>query len=216
MVEVSQFVEIDYWQSVVGKILPNAGETYFQLLVFTLGIVAYGILIYHLYKFVAKRDVFGFDTHKYIRSRISGTSRITDIFVAIVNYGIAFPFIVFLWFAGFSVLLFFMAKSIDITTLLWISITIVSAIRITAYYTEDLSKDIAKTLPFALLAIAIVDPEFFSISLAQERIASMAAFLPQIIQFSIFTVLLEWILRILLSAKHAIFGIRVGEDTVIK
>ena len=34
---------------------------------------------------------------------------------------------------------------------------LVAATRITAYYNEDLSRDMAKTIPFALLGIMIID-----------------------------------------------------------
>ena len=212
MAGVADFLNVEYFESLINQVLPGAGEIYLQLLIFTVGIFIYGVLIYIFYRFVAKRDVFGFDVHNYIVKRIERRgSALADAIIGTFKYAVIFPIFVFLWFAGFSLMLFFMAKNTPIDHILLISITVVSAIRICAYYTENLSKDLAKMLPFALLGIAIVDPTFFSIDLVFQRMDTIATFIPQIIRFAVFTILLEWVLRILLALKHAIFGINVKE-----
>ena len=62
----------------------------------------------------------------------------------------------------FSFMLIFLTKSYTVLNILYISFVIIVAIRITAYYTEELSRDVAKMLPFAILAIFLVDSSYFS------------------------------------------------------
>jgi len=58
---------------------------------------------------------------------------------------------VFFWFMVLSLLMIMISKVPDLGQIFQISIALVSVIRITAYYNEDLSRDLAKMLPFALL-----------------------------------------------------------------
>ena len=47
--------------------------------------------------------------------------------------------------------------------ILVVSVSLVAAIRVTSYYNEQLSQDLAKMIPFALLGIFLVDATFFSV-----------------------------------------------------
>ncbi len=194
-------------QKYLDIILPSLSRDLPTLLLFTVAIFLYGVLIYHFYRFVAARDIFGFNLLPFRRGSKRGSGvRLFNFLMALIEYGLILPIIVFIWFAGFSVLLFLMAKGLAMGQILLIAITLVSAIRIAAYYNEDLSRDIAKLLPFVLLGIAIVDPSFFSIPLIQERAASISVFVGMIAAFVVFAILLEWALRILLAIKRAFFG----------
>lgn len=177
-----------------------------ELVLITLSIVAYGIMIYRFYKFVAKRDVFGLDVSKYHSERTGFFALLWKFILSLMKYGILFPIFVFIWFAGFAVLLSVMAKTLPTDQILLISITFVTAIRITSYITEDMAKDLAKLIPLALLGIAIVAPDFFSLTLAQEKIFEIVRLVPQSFSFLLFIVLIEWIMRLLLSFKHYAFG----------
>jgi branched-subunit amino acid transport protein AzlD len=86
------------------------------------------------------------------------------------------------------------------------------AIRITAYYTEDLSKDVAKMLPFAILGIFLVDSSYFSIESVNDRINMLPEFINLIIQFLLLIIFTEWILRAILSIKNYIFPKKEGDS----
>jgi len=193
-------------------LLPNLSAKAPELLTFTLSIVIYGVLIFHFYRFVAKRDVFGFDIDKFKRGTESFGSKVFNKFLSLLKYGIVFPFFVFIWFAGFSVLLFFMAaEGMDVTNILSISVAFVAAIRVASYYNGDLSKDLAKLIPFAFLGIALVDLSFFKWGRIQERIDLIPSLITEIATFFVFIVLLEWTLRILLSVKFLFLGVNKKE-----
>ena len=55
-----------------------------------------------------------------------------------------------------------MMRNQEIQNILLVSIAVVSAVRITSYYSEELSRDLAKMLPFAMLGIFLIDLSYFS------------------------------------------------------
>jgi len=203
MADLNSFIEM---------VLPELTTKGPEILMFTLSIVLYGVLIFEFYHFVAKRDVFGFDIEKFKRENQSFFSTVFNKVLGIIKYGAIFPFFVFVWFAGFSILLFFMAKNIpNVSEILKISVAFVAAIRVASYYNDSLSQDMAKLIPFALLGVALVEPNFFSTELVQQRLDTIPSFITEIMTYFSFIVILEWALRILLSAKFMLFGLNKKE-----
>ena len=74
---------------------------------------------------------------------------------------------------------------------------LVASIRVTAYYNEALSTDLAKMFPFALLAIFLVDMSFFSYQGSLITIKQFPLMWKQLIYYLGFTIALEFLLRIL-------------------
>jgi hypothetical protein len=64
-----------------------------------------------------------------------------------------------------------------------------------SYYNEDLSKDLAKLLPFTLLAISIINPKFFDINRIFNNLSEITGFFNEIIIYLAFIIILEMILR---------------------
>lgn len=156
-------------------------------------IAIYSIVIYHFYRFIARRDCF-----KPTKTRYSKA-------VGVLRYLFLYPFIAILFFIGFSMILIFLTKTYNIETVLYVAFAIVLAIRITAYYTEDLSKDVAKMLPFAILGIFLVDSTYFKFSSVTDRLNEIPEYINLIIQFLILIIIIEWILRLALMVRYAIF-----------
>ena len=77
----------------------------------------------------------------------------------------------------------------------------------TAYYNEDLSKDLAKLMPFVLLGVFLVDPSYFSWSDIMSKINSLPEFFAMGIQFILLIMIIEWILRIV---SNIIINIRLS------
>lgn len=123
------------------------------------------------------------------------------VFLHVLKYGIIFPLYVVFWFAILSGFLFIMAKEISVRQIALISIALVSTIRITSYLKEDLSHDLAKLIPFSLLAIFLFDPNFFSWDLLMTRVDAIPSLGFELLQFLVFVIVLEWTLRILYSIK---------------
>jgi len=120
----------------------------------------------------------------------------------ILKYFVIFPIFVGFWFTILTAFLFVMAKNVTIRQVALISMALVSTIRITSYLKEDLSRDLAKLVPLALLAIFLIDPNFFSWSLLMERLNTVPSLGWEIFKFLTFSILLEWVLRILYFVKR--------------
>jgi len=156
-------------------------------------IAIYSIAIWHFYRYIAKRDCFNINTIRHKK------------FFSFLKYFLIFPFVAFIFFLGFSLMILFITKDLEFVSILSTSFAVVIAIRLTAYYSEDLSKDVAKMLPFALLGLFIADPSYFSYVEISTKISSLPEFLNLCIQFIILIVFVEWILRIALSIRKKIF-----------
>jgi len=179
--EFSEHLSID-------KIMSGDFSGLISVFYLAIAIAIYAVIIYKFYRYIARRDCFKPSKHK----------------IGFLKYFFLFPFVAVVYFMGFSLMLLFLSKDIEIGVVLSTSFAIILAIRITAYYTEDLSKDLAKMLPFALLGIFLVSPSFFEFQDVVDKINSMPEFVNTAAQFIIFLIIVEWILRILLTIKRKI------------
>lgn len=165
---------------------------------FILGLAVYAWFIFKFYRFLAKKEIFKLNIHY-------GTSALGKFFhsvMYVVKYLIIFPLFLLFWVLILTVILAFLAKNNDIQTILLISVALVAVVRLTAYYDEDLSKDLAKMMPFALLGVFLVDISYFSTSNAISSLLELANLWRLLVYYLIILILLELILRIL----YMIFG----------
>lgn len=176
--------------------LPNIQQAVFPLLLYTSAIVLYAILVWHFHRFIAARDILTMDLDKYNASPHPTTAKIVGGFLYLVKFFVMFPLVTFFSFAGFATLMFFLSQKADARTILLTSITLVSTIRATAYYSEDLAKDLAKLLPLTLLAVFLLDPSFFSLNLVVTRIQQLPYLIPVFATYLSFTIILEVILKL--------------------
>lgn len=183
-------------------------KTYPELLIFTLGLFVYAVSIYVFYKHLSKRDLFRLNLREYDgeKGAIANVKKAGSVLLYIVRYGIVFPLYVGLWFAMLTILLFVMAKNVGVRELAIIALSLVSAVRITAYLSEELAQDLAKLIPFALLALFLSDPTFFTWDLLIERFGGLSALIWEILKFLSFSIILEWGLRIIYGATTYLKG----------
>ena len=175
---------------------------------FIIGIVIYAVFIFKFYRFVAKKDIFKLDWQKHNRGEASLFTKLMGGVLYVLEYIVLFPVFTFFWFVVFAALLTFMVKQQAIQNILLISMAIIAAIRMTAYYNEDLSKDLAKMLPFALLGVFIVDLNFFSFSGSIVMLKKLFGLWDLMIYYLVFVVVLEIILRLF----HGVIRLFVKEE----
>jgi len=156
-------------------------------------IAIYSIVIFHFYRYIARRNCFKPSKREHSKA------------IGFLKYFFLFPFVAFLFFMGFSLMLIFLTRNVEIITILYTSFILVVAIRITAYYNDDLSRDVAKMLPFAILAIFLIDSSYFSIDTVTTRINNLPNNINPILQYLILIILVEWILRVGLTIRYLIF-----------
>jgi len=77
-----------------------------------------------------------------------------------------------------------------------VSVALIGAIRVTAYYNEDLSKDLAKMMPFALLGVFLLDISYFNYKEAFEILLQYPSAWRTALYYLCTIIGLEFILRI--------------------
>ncbi|MBU4300323.1 MAG: hypothetical protein ABIF85_04155 [Nanoarchaeota archaeon] len=178
------------------------------LALFVGGMVFYSVFIFNFYKFLAKKDLLALNLHQYNAVEHAFIKKAYHVFLYILEYIIVIPICTFFWFIVLAAMLTFLAKEQTVQSVLLASISVVSAVRVTAYYNEDLSKDLAKMLPFALLGIFIIDTSYFSFTTSIETLKSFPSYWKLLLYYFGFAVLLEFVMRIL----HMLFGSSTEEE----
>ena len=144
--------------------LPEWAKQLLLLAFLSLLILIYAISIWKFYRFVSKKNIFELDLRKYNKSSNSFLYKFFNVLFYFIEYLLILPFLVFIWFSLFSIFLMALTKGLSLDRILMISAVVVASIRMAAYYKGDLSKDLAKLLPFTILGLAITSPNFFRIS----------------------------------------------------
>lgn len=184
--------------------IQGAYQTLKPLAIFVAGMVIYAIFIFKFYKFLARKDIFHLKLYTYYNNTQLFFEKMLGSILYILEYLILFPIFTFFWFGILSILLSFLSKNSEPTTVFMISMALVASVRVTAYYTENLSQDLAKMMPFALLGVFLVDISTFN---AAEALRIISAFPQQWVQLSyyfIFVIILEFILRIYHNVRHGL------------
>ncbi len=179
------------------------GASLYDLIGFAIGMVIYGIFIFHFYRFLAKRDMFNVKLAKKL-STGSGTTKVGSIFAYIITNFFIYPIVIFVWFIVYSLFMFFLAQGVEPTTVFLVVSALVISVRIAAYYAEDLAKDLAKLLPFAMLGVFLLSPQFFTIDDIIQRIDQFSGLFIQITEFLIFAIVIETVLSLSYLVKQKI------------
>lgn len=167
------------------------------LTMFLIGMAIYSIFIFKFYTFLARKDIFKLDLNQYNHATHPTIKKGLRLIFYVIEYIVLFPVFVFFWFSILTILLSFLAKEQAVQNVLLVSIAVVGAVRITAYYNEDLSRDLAKMLPFALLGIFLVNISYFSIGESMEVIKQIPSQISLLLYYLFFVILLEFVLRII-------------------
>ncbi len=181
-----------YFQGVVNNLsLEGARLTLEPLMVFVIGMVIYSVFIFAFYRFISKRDMF----------KLSKEGRTTKHSKAsyYLKYIFLFPIAAFLWFFMISIFLSMLSNVVTLSNIFMLSMAILISIRVTAYLHEDLSSDLAKMIPFALLGILLLDITSFSVDVPFNVLHQIPPEATTLIYYFVFIFVLELILRGLLS-----------------
>lgn len=191
--------------------VPDAIAVLLPLLVFVLGMVVYSVFIFKFYRFVATRDIIPLNLQQYQRyTRFEWLKQVLNGLFYIAEYIIIFPLLLFFWFAVFAVFLLLLSQQSP-TIVLLIAMAIVATVRVAAYYSEDLAKDVAKTIPFSLLAIFLIDLHSFQFGNFPFVLQSISGLWDTLVYYGIFVLLLELLLRVL----TLLFGLRNGGEDIV-
>ena len=191
-----------------GLNIDDALDLLWPVSVYVLGMGAYAIFVFKFYRFVATRDIFDLDLNRYegVSHRLVRSS--LQVILYVFKYLIVFPVFAFFWFAVLTFILAFLSKGQTFSETLLIALATVSAIRVTAYYKEDLSRDLAKILPFAVLGIFLIDASFFSVSESLDTLKEARSYSERILYYLAFLIGLEFVLRLLMGLGKLTIGLK--------
>ena len=171
------------------------------------GMVVYAVFVFTFYRFVASRDVFALDLSKYEESRYAWLRSFLQVIMYIAKYIILFPVFAFFWFAVITLILAFLAKNQSFSDVLLMGLATVGTIRVAAYINEDLSRDLAKMLPFAVLGIFLINTSFFTITDSLTILNESINFADNIIYYLLFLIALEFALRLIMGFVMLVIAI---------
>ena len=164
--------------------------------IFAVGIAIYAIVVFNLYRYMPRKDIFNLDFSRFEESKHPALSRVLHLIFYVAKYVLLFPLVAFAWFGVLVVMVAFLSKTQEVQDLLLIAMAVLSSIRVTSYYTEDLSRDIAKILPFALLGIFLIDLNYFELEESLALLEVVGTEWRIIVYFWLFIVALELVLRV--------------------
>jgi len=178
------------------NVFPLWAQSYIGLFFWSILLVLYAIFIWKFYRWIARKDILRLNLAKFNRSEHPVLAKLIGVFMYILEYLVILPIVVFLWFGVFTFFLMLLTKSLELQTILVISVTIVAAIRMTAYYKEELARDLAKLIPLTLLTVAI-SQGLFDFQKVINQIQIIPTLFSDIWTYLIFIVLIEIFLRII-------------------
>ena len=175
--------------------LPTMFAEFLNFFLLVLLIVLYSIFIWHFYRLLSKKDILQLNLNQYNKYQDAFLVKIVAGFLYLIEYILISPLLIFAGFVCFTILIILMNESLSIASLLLISATIVASIRITAYYKEDLSREIAKFFPFTLLGLSLINPNLFNLDRIFSQVLSIPSLFNQVGNYLLFIIFIEIILR---------------------
>ena len=195
-----------------GLFLDDAIQALGPVAIYVLGMAIYAVFIFKFYRFIAGRDIFNIDLS---RNDASSVPVLRDFFALIwyvIRFIILFPAFAFFWFAILTVMLAFLSEGRALSQILIIALATVSAVRVCAYYDEDLSRDLAKILPFAVLSFLLVNASPLDVGASLDVLREVNSQWGTIIFYWLFLVALEFALRLVFGIFKGIFPGKKREE----
>ena len=162
---------------------------YFKLALTVLGVFIAGYLTWWMYIKLSNRDILK------LKIKHGNFSSFGSAAWYVLEYCVLFPVFSFIWFIAFVACIYFLSTNYPVETIMLIGVVLIGTIRLFAYVNERLAEDFAKLLPLTLLAAILINPSFIKVMGASWQgllsgLISVAA-----LQYLIFLVILEFILR---------------------
>lgn len=196
-----------------GLALDEAIRQLLPMLAVVLGITAYAVFVFHFYRFVAARDMFSLNLSGNGEERGSILGDVSRLLWWVVRFVFLYPAFASFWFAVLTLVLAFLSEGRELSGILLIAAATVSVIRISAYYKEDLSRDLAKIVPFAVLSFFIVSTNSLDAIGSLAALMDVSEYRETIVYYLLFLVALEIVLRFLFVIFKLVFPGKAEDKT---
>ena len=166
-------------------------------IIFALVLAAYTMTVFYFCRFISRRDVIRLQ-YAGLRSLVARNTYLRVLlysWIWSVRYGVLFPLVAYGWFIMLTVMLAILYNSREPAQLILISMSVITAVRVTAYLDEDLSRDIARILPFALLGLFIASFNDIEIGATLRLLRESVQEWERLLYYWAYVILQELVLR---------------------
>ena len=184
------------YESLISAV-PITVQLFIKFFVLALLIVLYALFVWKFYQSIGKKNLIELNLSKYNKSKHPFFEKLLAGALFLLEYIIIIPIAIFLWFASFTIFLILLTENVSINLVLILSATTIAAIRMISYHNEDLAKEVAKLVPFVLLATSLPTPGFFSVERILGQIKNIPSGFGSILIYLMFIIFLEVVLRAL-------------------
>jgi hypothetical protein len=205
----------DFFIGIINSV-PSQYRILINLGFYTIFIAIYAVFIWKFYKFLASREILSLNLKQYNLSARPGLEKFIAIVLFSVEYLVILPFLVFFWFTILALFLLLLSEGNPEQVLL-VSAAIIASTRITSYIGEDLAKDLAKILPFTVLATFLLNPNFFNTLNIVGKFSQIPSLFNSFLIYIVFIFIIEYVLRSVYSIAQLFDSeSSVGNSTVIE
>lgn len=189
----------DFFQLVIEESYPTLGAI--------VAISVYSVFVFIFYRALAKRDLITLNLNHYSDNLSGRVKKYTRTMIFVLQYIVVVPVLITFWTLVLAIILTLLSPDADHSRNALIATSVVGAVRILSYWTEDLSRDVAKMLPFGVLGVFLVGDAQVQISEIEELINGLNEIATSFASSLFLIAVLESILRSL-SAMINIFSLR--------
>lgn len=200
-------MELPSNMSEVEKLFQIIIEESYPTLGAIVAISVYSVFVFIFYRALAKRDLITLNLNHYSDNLSGRVRKYARTILFVLQYIVVVPVLITFWTLVLAIILTLLSPDADHSRNALIATSVVGAVRILSYWTEDLSRDVAKMLPFGVLGVFLVGDAQVQISEIEELFSGLNEIATSFISSLFLIAVLESILRSL-SAMINIFTLR--------
>ncbi len=182
--------------------LVDFGRETYPTLMAIIAIAVYSGFVFMFYRILAKKDLLTLDLSKYADDFGGKVKKYLRSVLFVIQYIVVVPILIAFWTLVLAVILTLLSDSSDHARNALIATSVVGAVRILAYWTEELSRDVAKMLPFAVLGVYLVSSTSVQWSEFRELLESLPELAKSFFSSLVLLAILETLLRIVTTLKR--------------
>jgi len=176
---------------------PEGMRSGILVFLFALLIALSAVFIWYFYKSLSKRSLIELNLSQYNTSQHPVFSKVVAVLLYLAEYLILMPVLIFVWFVALSVFILLVAEGRAVSNILMLTGAMVAAIRILAYYEEEIAQDLAKLFPFITLSVLLLAPGALNFEEVLLRATELPSLFSHVFSFLIVIVIIEIILRLI-------------------
>ncbi len=184
--------------------LPETYQKIISVAIYITLICIYSVFTWKVHKLISRKDIISLNLRQYNSFDHPTINKVFAGILYFIEYAIILPFLVLFWYILFASVLILFSEIASIEKILLLSAAVVGSIRLLAYYNSEISAEIAKLLPFTILAITLLSHKLMDVARFNDLINQIYDLPKFVLYVLLFIVCLEIVLRFLDLFKRII------------